>query len=64
MKSTTSSTKPVSYFAENVMENSNNMAIMMNPYVAEKGFVDTNGRVHGKMRVFGNKLIKNLENVE
>lgn len=64
MKSTTSSTKPVSYFAENIMENSKNMAIMMNPYVAEKGFVDTNGRVHGKMRVLGNKLIKNLESVE
>ena len=64
MKSTTSSTKPVSYFAENIMENSKNMAIMMNPYIAEKGFVDTNGRVHGKMRVLGNKLIKNLESVE
>ena len=64
MKSTISSSKPVSYFAENVMEDSNNISILMNPYISEKGFVDTNGKVHGKMRVYGNKLLGNLEKFE
>ena len=64
MKSSSSSSKPVSYFAENVMENSNNMSIMINPYIAEQAYVDSNGEIHGKMRIFGNKLLKNLEKFE
>lgn len=64
LKSTASATRPVSYFAENVVENSSNLTVLINPFIAEKSFVDTDGVVHGKMRVFGNKLIKNLDNYE
>ena len=64
LKSTASATRPVSYFAENIVENSNNLTVLINPFISEKAFVDTDGVVHGKMRVYGNKLIKNLDNYE
>ena len=64
VKSVASATHPVSYFAENIVENSNNLTILMNPYIAEKAFVDIDGVVHGKMRVLGDKLAKNLDTYE
>lgn len=64
VKSSAASTIPVSYFAENVMENSSNIGIMINQYIASKAFVDTEGRIHGKMRVYGKKLVDNLDNYE
>lgn len=64
LKSTATSTKPVSYFVENIIEGSNNLTILMNPYIAEKSFVDTDGVIHGKMRVYGNKLTQNLDKFE
>lgn len=64
LKSTATSTKPVSYYVENIVDGSNNLTILMNPFIAEKSFVDTDGVIHGKMRVYGNKLIKNLDKFE
>ena len=64
VKSSAASTIPVSYFAENVMEGSSNISIMINPNIADKAFVDTEGRIHGKIRVYGNKLVKNLDRYE
>jgi hypothetical protein len=64
VKSSAASTIPVSYFAENIMENSSNISILVNPYISNKSFVDTNGVVHGKMRVYGNKLVDNLDTFE
>ena len=64
LKSSSTATHPVSYFAENVTEGSNNITILMNPNIAAKSFVDTDGVIHGKMRIYGNKLLKNLDNFE
>ena len=64
LKSDVNSSKPVSYFADNVMENSNNLGIMINPYISEKDFVTIDGNFHGKIRVFGDKLVGNLDNYE
>ena len=64
LKSMNGSTKPVSYFVENIVEPSTNLTVIMNPYMAEKGFIDTDGYVHGKIRVLGNKLLGNLETFE
>ena len=64
VKSSISSTIPVSYFAENIMENSSNISILINPFISNKSFVDTNGVVHGKMRIYGTKLVDNLDKFE
>jgi hypothetical protein len=63
-KSDVSSTKPVSYFAENVVEDSNNLAIMINPNITKKAYLDSNNKLHGKMRIFGTKLVDNLDTFE
>jgi hypothetical protein len=63
-KSDVSSTKPVSYFAENVVEDSNNLSIMINPNITKKAYLDSNNNLHGKMRVFGTKLVDNLDKFE
>ena len=64
LKSTANSSKPVSYYALNVMENSNNIAMMFNPYISEKDFMSFDGVFHGKMRVFGQKLVQRLDDFE
>ena len=64
LKSAVGSTKPVSAFVENVVENSNNLTILMNPYISTKTFVDLDGDIKGKIRVFGTKLLNNLEYFE
>lgn len=61
LKSISGSSQPVSAFVENVVENSNNLNILMNPYIANKTFIDLDGNIKGKIRVFGDKLLKNLE---
>ena len=64
LKSSADSTKPVSYYAPNIMESSNNITIMINPYIANKDFSTFDGAFHGKMRVYGDKLVKNLDMYE
>ena len=58
MKSSAQSSTPVSYFVENIVENSPNLTVLMNPYVSEKSFVDTEGNIHGKIRILSPKLTK------
>ena len=64
MKSAVDSTKPVSYYVDNIMEGSSNVTIMMNPYISDKEFVTHDGIFHGKIRVFGDKLAKTLDKFE
>ena len=64
VKSEANATKPVSYFIENVTENSGNMLFMVNPYISSKSFVDLDGVLHSKVRIFGEKLINNLDMFE
>lgn len=56
VKSSSQSSKPISYFVENIVENSSNLTVLMNPYIAEKAFIDTEGKIHGKMRILSPKL--------
>lgn len=64
LKSAAESTKPVSYYANNIMESSQNITIMINPYISDKDFSSFDGTFHGKMRIFGDKLVKNLDKFE
>lgn len=64
LKSVSGSSRPVSAFVENVVENSNNLTVLMNPYISGKTFVDLDGNMKGKIRVFGSKLLSNLEHYE
>lgn len=64
VKSEANATRPVSYFIENVVENSPNLIFMVNPYISEKSFVDLDGVLHSKVRVFGKKLVENLNHFE
>ena len=61
LKSDANSTKPVSYYVNNIMDGSNNITIMMNPYISDKDFLSSDGQFHGKMRVFGDKLVSTLD---
>ena len=64
LKSVSTSTRPVSAFVENVVENSNNISIMMNPFIANATFNDIDGSSNGKIRIFSDKILSNLENYE
>jgi hypothetical protein len=64
LKSINGSTSPVSYFAENIVENSNNLTVLINPNIAKMAYVDTDGILHGKIRIFSPKLLRNLEYYE
>ena len=64
LKSINGSTSPVSYFAENIVENSNNLTVLINPNIAKMAYVDTDGVLHGKMRIFSPKLLRRLEQFE
>ena len=61
IKSDASASKPVSYFVENVTENSSNLVFMVNPYISERIYVDIDGVLRSKVRVFGTKLTNNLD---
>lgn len=58
--SISSATSPQSYFIENILENSTNITVLVNPYIAKNIFVDINNNLRGKVRVFSNKLVSNL----
>lgn len=65
MKSTSKATKPVSYFVENIVaDGSNNLGIMVNPFISTTIRQDNEGVLRGKMRVFGTKLVENLDAYE
>ena len=56
MKTSSQATKPVSYFVEHVVENSPNLMIIVNPYISNNTFTDTDGKAKGKVRIYGEKL--------
>ena len=62
--SISSSTTPQTYFIENVLENSTNITILVNPYIAKNIFVDINNNLKGKVRVYSKKLVSNLERLQ
>lgn len=64
VKSAMDSTKPVSYYVNNIMEGSNNITIMVNPYISDKDFLTHDGVFHGKIRMFSDKLANNLDYFE
>lgn len=65
LKSTEQASTPVSYFIEKIVgDDSNNIAVMVNPYISNKIRTDINGNLRGKVRVLGSKLIDNLEYYE
>ena len=64
VKSAADSTKPVSYYVNNIMESSNNVTIMVNPFISDKDFLTHDGVFHGKMRMFSDKLCNNLDYFE
>ena len=64
LKSSSDSNKPVSYYVNNIMESSNNITVRVNPFISDKDFLSHNGTFHGKMRIFGNKLINTLDDFE
>ena len=64
LKTDSSASKPISYFIENITENSSNLVFLVNPYISEKIYMDLDGVLHCKARVFGNKLIENLDRFE
>ena len=48
---------PQPYFIENIVENSKNIKVMVNPHIANKIHIDINGDLRGKVRVFSGKLL-------
>lgn len=64
-KTTAQATNQVSYFIENVInpgETSNNLQVMVNPYIYDHIKLDSlSNSLHGKVRVFGTKLVSNVE---
>lgn len=62
--SISTATNPQSYFVENLLENSSNITILVNPYIAKNIFVDINNNLRGKVRIFSNKLVSNLTRLQ
>lgn len=62
--SVSTSTEPKTYFIENLLEDSLNLTILVNPFIAENIFVDVNNNLRGKVRIFSTKLIGNMERYE
>ena len=62
--SISSATTPQSYFVENLLENSTNLTILVNPFIAKNIFVDINNNLKGKVRIFSNKLVSSLKRLQ
>ena len=50
---------PQNYFVENIIESTKNLTLMVNPYIASKIKVDSNGVLRGKVRFLSTKLVEN-----
>lgn len=57
---TSSSTTPTSYYIENIIDGSNNLQLLINPNIARNIKIDENGDLHGKIRVYSDKLIAGI----
>lgn len=55
------STATKSYFIENETSNSMLMSILVNPEISESIHIDTDNILHGKIRIYGNKLINGID---
>lgn len=62
--STGSSTTPQNYFIENIVENSRNIAIMVNPYIGDNIKMDFNNNLTGKVRTLSLKNIDAYSTME
>ena len=62
--SISTATSPQTYFIENIIENSTNIAALVNPYIAKNIFVDINNNLLGKVRIYSKKLVSNLERLQ
>lgn len=63
-KSTKNSNRALSYFVETEVEGSSNIAVFVNPNLANSIKLDGDGNLLGKMRIFGPKLINNTKYFE
>lgn len=61
VQSVGTSTYTKSYFLESETSSSFLMSVLVNPNISENIFVDTDNILHGKVRVYGNKLISGLK---
>lgn len=62
--SISTATSPQTYFIENIIENSTNITALVNPYISKNIFVDINNNLLGKVRIYSNKLVSNLERLQ
>ena len=58
--STANTTTAQSYYIENVIGDSANLTILVNPYIADKIKIDINGDLRGKVRFLSSKIVKNV----
>lgn len=64
MKSDSNTTQPVSYYVNNVMDGSNNISVMVNPFLSDKDFLTYDGVFHGKLRILSDKLVNTMNYFE
>lgn len=64
VNSSHTSTSPISLYAPNVTKNSNNIVVTVNPNLAEFIKPDNEGNIRGRIRVYNDKLIDNLSDVD
>lgn len=57
---TSASTTPISYYIENIIDGSNNLQLLVNPNIAKNIKIDENGELHGKIRIYSDKLISGI----
>lgn len=62
--SISTATTPQSYFIENIIENSTNLTAIVNPYIAKNIYVDIDNELKGKVRVYSDKLVTNLQRLQ
>lgn len=58
--STANAATAQSYFIENIISDSANLTVLVNPYIADKIKIDLNGDLRGKVRFLSTKTIKNV----
>lgn len=56
LQSVGTSTATKSYFIENEVANSNFLSVLVNPNIAKNIYIDTDNVLHGKVRVYNEKL--------
>ena len=62
--SISTATNPQTYFVENILENSTNLTILVNPFIAKNILIDIDNNLKGKVRIFSKKLVSNLQRLQ